>query len=542
MTSSHPRQELRNIAQRAKLILETQDSFLGFIKAMNPSFTIPPFQLKLIDVLNRLENGSLGHRRLLITMPPRHGKTHIATIHFPAYYMARKPEREILSTSYNADLSKTFGRQVRDIASEPLIRQAFPDFEISKYASAADDWVTTKGGRYYATGIGGGTPGRAANLLLIDDPIKARKEAESATYRRHFWSYYLSALLNRKQPEPDGTKPIEIMILTRWHPDDPAGRIMATDDWADNDWYHLNFDAYQETDCDVEISRLLLPKDDPDHLPKGTMMRNFSPKKRYVKRPIQEALWPDRFPLDELKKIERRDAREFSSLYRQQPYVLGGNMIKPMWFKTLDPEAEFIASIITADTAFKKTEQSDYSVLMLLSLSANGDIAIRDIIRKKLDFPELKRTAISFNATHRGSGLRGLYIEDKASGQSLIQELRNESGIAVIPYKPGGTDKVTRVSVVLPLIEGGRVFLPEKAEWLDDFVHECETFPASAHDDQVDAMAMGLDILSRMGMAAGPSAWASSLAAHPDQVVKNSLAATFAQAGTISSQFKSWGE
>jgi len=531
-----------DVAKRAAAILDASSSFLGFFRSLNPTFDIPPFQLEFIDVLNKLENGTLGKRRLLITMPPRHGKSSIATIHFPAYYIAKKPNREVLSTSYNAELSKTFGRQVRNLAAEPLIHQAYPDFEISKEASAADDWMTTANGRYFATGIGGGTPGRAANLLLVDDPIKARREAESATYRNHFWSYYISALLNRKQPEVDGTLPIEIMILTRWHPDDPAGRIMETEDWKDGDWYHLNFDAYQERKTDAKISRTALPKDDPDWLPSGGL-RNISPGKRHVNRMVRDALWPARFPLAELNKIERRDLREFTALYRQQPYIQGGNMIKASWFQAADKDASIVASIVSADTAFKKTEQADYSVLMHMGLTASGDIYILDVLRKKLDFPELKRVAITYNARHRGSGLRGFYIEDKASGQSLIQELRNESGIAVIPYKPGSLDKVTRASVVMPLIEGGRVFLPLEAPWLDDFIHEIETFPAGTHDDQVDALTMGLDILSKMGAALGPSAWSSSLASNPHALIKSSLAAQY-QGDSLTTTLLSsrWGE
>jgi len=135
---------------------------------------------------------------------------------------------------------------------------------------------------------------------------------------------------------------------------------------------------------------------------------------------------------------------------------------------------------------------------MILGMDASGDIYLLDVIRNKYDFPELKRRAISVNTLWRGRGLRGFYIEDKASGQSLIQELKTASGLSVIPYKVS-TDKVSRVNAVTPLIEGGRVFVPENAPWLDDFMNECQSFPSGKHDDQVDALSMGLDILSRMG-------------------------------------------
>ena len=137
-------------------------------------------------------------------------------------------------------MAKTFGRQVRDLAREPRITQAFQDFKMSEESRAVDDWRTSLNGTYFATGIGGSTTGRASTLLILDDPVKAREEADSITQRNKTWSYYISALTTRKQPEPDGTKPIEIVILTRWHPDDVAGRLMETPDWKAGEWEHIN--------------------------------------------------------------------------------------------------------------------------------------------------------------------------------------------------------------------------------------------------------------------------------------------------------------
>ena len=187
---------------------------------------------------------------------------------------------------------------------------------------------------------------------------------------------------------------------------------------------------------------------------------------------------------------------------------------------------------------FKKTETADYSVMIVAGLSGNGDIYIMDCIRDRFDFPELKRMAVGLNARWRGQGLRGFYIEDKASGQSLIQELRTESGISVIPVKVS-TDKVSRVNAVTPLIEGGRVFIPEKAHWLDDFMNEMQTFPNGKHDDIVDAMSMALDAMAKMG---GQTAEMINLPIN----MGNSLHASFAKKSITSygksDPFKGWGE
>jgi predicted phage terminase large subunit-like protein len=233
-----------------------------------------------------------------------------------------------------------------------------------------------------------------------------------------------------------------------------------------------------------------------------------NPSKRGIYLEEENALWPERFSLDELKRRERLNPREFASLYQQSPYILGGNIIRTEWWQKypadLAPE-NFQTLIITADTAFKKTETADYSVAVVAGIDRNGDIYIVSIMRGKYDFPELKQRLIQLNNRWRGKGLRAMYIEDKASGQSLLQELKRESGMSVIPYKVN-TDKVARVNSILPLIQGGRVFIPEEADWLDAFIDESVSFPNGNHDDQVDATTMAIDVLSRTSIS--PEAFA----------------------------------
>lgn len=528
-------------AQRLIQIAQAKDSFHGFVKALYPDFTLADFQLELIETLDALEKGTLGCTRLLITMPPRHGKSWLASTLFPVYYLARKPNRNVLATSYNQDLAKTFGRQTRDHAREPIINQAFPDFTMSTESKAVDDWRTTFGGSYYATGMGGSTTGRAATLLLVDDPVKAREEADSATQRNKTWSYYVSALSTRKQPEPDGTQPIEIVILTRWHPDDLAGRIIETEDWKEGAWAHINFPAIRSMDTNVKRSVAELPEEDPRFIPSGELSK-VAPSKRHFYEAREEALWPARFPIEELRKRERLDSREFASLYQQSPFIKGGNLIKSNWWRK-EPEPDCSTVIISCDTAFKKTETADYSVMMVLGMDNSGDIHILDIVRERYDFPELKRAAITLNARWRGRGLRGVYVEDKASGQSLIQELRNQSGMAVIPVKVS-SDKVTRLNTVLPLIEGGRVFIPDEAQWLDSFMDEAQSFPNGKHDDMIDALSMGLAALSKMGgqaseMLNAPINMGSSLA---QQFHGSQKEASWWEREVNNSNFNGWGE
>ncbi len=525
--------DLRSVAERLLLLKEASQSFLGFVRAVRPGYKLAPFQLELIDTLDKLERGTLGKRNLLITMPPRHGKSWIASTLFPAYYMCRNATRKILAVSYGYDLAQTFGRQVRDICREPVINQAFPDFDLSSESRAVDDWMTTEGGKYYATGVGGGTTGRPANLLLIDDPIKNRTEAESAANRNKAWSFYNSSLNNRKEPEFDGTPPIEVLIQTRWHPDDLAGRIMDSDDWRDGDWHHIDFPAIR-TESTVDPTTETITQ-------------------------TELALWPERFPLETLHKMQRRDPREFAALYQQQPYVQGGNLIKAGWFglysKDTKPDS-FQSVIITVDTAFTTGTRSDYSVMMTLGLTHDGNIYLLNVERDKLDYPALKRRLLIVNSQWRGHGLKGIYVEASHVGSTMIQDLRSTPGLSIIPYgihgKKGATDKVSRASAVLPLIEGGRVYIPEEAPWLDPFLEEIQGFPTSTHDDQVDCLSMGLDILSRVTLSTDAFSHMPDLGQSLNALSKNANSLSWAKPisrdqdmGTVSaawSTFKPLGE
>jgi len=531
-------------AQIAKYLLklrDAQEGFKSFVELIYPDWQLADFQLELIDALDKLEKDELGVNNLLITMPPRHAKSTFGTVLFPSYFMARNPQRYIMSCSYNSQLATDFGRQVRSVVETKQIGQAFPDFTLSTESRAADVWRTEVGGAYFAVGVGGTTSGRPANLLLVDDPIKSREDAESMTQRNKTWNYYTSALATRLQPEPNGAPPKQIVILTRWHPDDLAGRLMASDDWKEGRWKHINFPAIKLVKG-RKVSRRTLPETDPRWLDSKAYAK-ISYSKRDVHLEEEAPLWPERFPLEDLKRRQRLNPREFASLYQQQPYIEGGNLIKTEWWQKypadLSPE-NFVSLIISVDTAFKKTETADYSVAVTAGMDKNGDIYIIDIMRGKYDFPELKQRLIRLNNRWRGKGLRAIYIEDKASGQSLLQELKRESGISVIPYKVVH-DKVARVNAILPIIEGGRVFIPDAAPWLDEFVDETVSFPNGNHDDQVDAATMAVDILSRTSIS--PEAWA--LHTDPSQSLSNtekdwgkSLLKTVNKAAT---KWRGWG-
>lgn len=511
-------------AELAKYLLSIRDaeeSFLGFCmlhrdKVVPPhilekaakenpriGYRFPPFQQELILALDELERTE--GQSLLITMPPGHCKTSLGNDLFSTYFIGRQPYRRVISLSYSATKAQDVAKRVKLIANDPKTRQTFRHFQISQSASADMDWrTTTSPGGYHADGILGAVTGYRADLLIIDDPIKGAEEAESATIRNKIWNEWVSTLTTR--PLPGGRK---LIILTRWHPDDLAGRLMNSPEWASDNWRHINFPAISLKDTEVEIARWDLPKDDPRYITYQEATRT-KPGQRYVKVAKETALWPDVFSLQWLRNKRAQSERSFASLYQQTPYIQGGNLIKEGWWQQYarDPnspigapqDVHIQAIVIGWDTAFKKTQSADFSVAVVAALGQDGNIYILHIERRRVTFPELKRMAVALNNRYRGRGLVAHYVEDKASGQSLIQELRTESGLSVVAHEQKG-DKLTKLSLVLPMIEGGRVYLPSDAPWLDDFMQECVEFPGSAHDDQVDALAIALNRLGKLTMA-----------------------------------------
>jgi predicted phage terminase large subunit-like protein len=316
-----------------------------------------------------------------------------------------------------------------------------------------------------------GTPAvLVSNCLIVDDPHKSRADVRSKSARDDMWSYYTSALDARLQPDDSGLPPIRVVVSTRWSPDDFSARIMQTDSWERGEWFHLCYPAILD-----DASRTVL--------------------------------WPERFPYEVLADKRKLDPLEFSALYQQQPYVEGGEILRSEWWKWYSDEhvpATFAMVIIVADTAIKGDELADFSVFQAWGLCADGNVFLLDQHRERMEFPDLKRRLPSFCARWRGRGLRGVYIEDMASGSALVQELKRETSLPILPWR-SFKDKVMRANTVSPLIESGRVFLPSKEPWSLGFVRECEQFPNGPNDDQVDCATMALDVLTRVAL---PSSFA----------------------------------
>ena len=404
--------------------------------------------LQLIaDKLQQIESGQI--KRLMLFMPPRHGKSELCSIRFPAWYLGRNQQKQVIGCSYSENLAYTFSYAIRETISTTAYQRLWP---VQLDTSGSVRWQlagkNNKRSSYIAAGVGGGITGEGADLLIIDDPVKNAEEAESEVYREKVYQWYITTARTRLQPDAS-----IILVQTRWHMADLAGRLLedAERDPLADQWQVVSFPAI---------------KDD-------------------------KALWPERYNIPTLTNIRATiGSKAFESLYQGNPVAAEGNVFKREWWKYYKELPPFKRVIHSWDTAFKDKAQNDYSVNTVWGEAVNGYYLL-DMWRQKVEYPELKRTAISMNSRDKP---HMVLIEDKASGQSLIQELRRDTAIPLMPVKVDA-DKSARAYAITPLIESGRVFLPESAPWLHTFLEELSAFPNGEHDDIVDSTTQALRTL-----------------------------------------------
>jgi predicted phage terminase large subunit-like protein len=403
--------------------------------------------------LEAIEQGKI--HRLMIFCPPRHGKTTWGTQLFPAWYLGKHPDRSIITATYGQDLADDFGRKVRNLVTAPLHQAIFPDCRLADDASSMRRFGTTAGGVYYAVGREGPITGRGAHLFIIDDPLKGPEEAHSETVRRALHDWYTSVAYTRLQPGA-----ATVIIQTRWHQDDLAGWLLR--EHADEGWEVISLPAIAEID---------------EHF-----------------RRVGEALWPEQFPVEALQQIRTAIGEQaWARLYQQQPAAAEGVIFKREWWRLyLEPPQLFKRIVQSWDTGFKAGAENDYSVCTTWGVADNGYYLLW-LWRGRVEFPELKRKLKSLAEQYNPNAI---LIEDKASGQSLIQELRSETSLPIRAVR-ADSDKVTRAHAVTPLIEAGRVFLPEDAAWLADYLEELSAFPNGLHDDAVDSTTQALNYLRK---------------------------------------------
>lgn len=416
----------------------------------------------LLDALTRIEARTIT--RLMVFMPPGHAKSTYASIMSPAWTMGRNPHSSFVHCSHTDRFAWRFGRRVRNLLRRPESVEVFGDI-LSRHVKSQSEWETLEGGEYTAAGVGASIMGRRFDRGLIDDPVKGRKEADSPTYRDSQWDWYLGDFRSRQLPDATIT-----LIQTRWHEDDMAGRILPADyDFRSGlvtardgeEWYVLNFPAICE------------------RLDDGTG------------RQIGEPLWPNFFTLKKLLQEQRSQGpRNWAALYQQRPRPGEGGIFKSEWFKQtrynlgmLPPECKTV--VHSWDTAQKPDEITNANSCLTVWKFGRPipGVFLHDVYAERIDYPELVRKVIAYAARDKPSAI---LIEDKSSGSSLIQTLRAETSLPVIPIEPEG-DKVFRANETSWQAAAGLVHLPYSADWLIDYEGELFGFPLSTLADRIDS-------------------------------------------------------
>ncbi len=401
-----------------------------------------------------------GTTRLLITQPPRSLKSICTSVAFPAWALGHNPTLRLICVSYSQDLALELARQFRLVVEADWYRDLFPAMRLQKDTGA--ECVTTRGGGRLATSIGGTLTGRGADIIIIDDPIKA-EEAASEPARRRVVEWYRGTLATRLDDKNVG---VIIVVMQRLHEDDLAGHVLRN-----GGWHHFDLPAIAIEDQVIEIG--------PD---------------RFHRRRRGDVLHPEREPLEALERLKAElGSLRFSAQYLQRPVPAEGNLIKREWIRTYDdgPTGPGVTIVQSWDTATTTGESNDPSVGITAAVQ-KGRFYILNVWRGRLAYPDLKRKIIAYARTYRP---QTVLIERAGPGLPLVQDFLREHHEGMprpIGVLPDG-DKVMRLEAVSPIIERGDLLLPKEAPWLGEFLEELLGFPNGRHDDQVDALSQLLN-------------------------------------------------
>lgn len=450
------RQEVKQEKARRKL--------RNFIAYTMPEYNFNWHHEYMIERLQAFVEGRVN--RLMVFMPPRHGKSQLVSRHAPAFIFGQNPDARIIACSYSADLASSMNRDVQRIMTSEEYVSLFPEARLnSKNVVTTQNWlrnstifeIVERKGYYVSAGVGGAITGKGADFAIIDDPVKNAEEAASPTYRQRHWDWYTSTLYTRL--EKGGSV---LLTLTRWHEDDLAGRLLALqEENADADrWEVISFPAVREDFKD---------KNDP--------------------REVGEPLWPDKYDKSRLDSIRSSvGSRVWSSLYQQRPAPDEGGLIKGRWFSWYNPTEATEGKVnFYVDTAYTEKQKNDPTAI-LAYWRQGDDLYLKSCATVRKEFPDLVRWIQSFVKENGYTSRSRIIVEPKASGLSVVQQLKQQTSLNVMKDTPPKDGKVARVNAVSAIIEAGRIHVPKGRGWVDPFLNECKVFPNGVHDDRVDCL------------------------------------------------------
>jgi len=452
------------------------DDLIEFCKLMMPEFIVGKHHRILADLLMDIEKGDKD--RICVNIPPRHGKSQLVSIFFPAWFLGRNPDKKVMMVSHTTDLAVDFGRKVRNLIALDDYRSIFPTVKLAQDSKSAGRWNTNVGGEYYACGIGSALAGRGADLLLVDDP-HSEQDVINGNFSVFDKAYEWFTFGARTRLMPGGRVAI---IQTRWHLDDLTGRVVR--DMGKND----RADQYEV----VEFPAIL------DVVSKKT------------KKVTQKPLWPEFFDLEALLRTKASmPVFQWNSQYQQQPTTEEAAIVKREWWNEWTPETppscEYI--IMSLDAAAEKHNRADFTALTTWGVFLNEETSAYNIIllnsiKQRIEFPELKQLAMEeYNDWEPDSFI----VEKKSSGVALYQEMRR-MGLPVSEYTPhrGSGDKLARLNSVADIVASGLCWVPQ-TRWAEEVVEEIAGFPFMSNDDLVDSTVMALMRFRQGGFIRLPS-------------------------------------
>jgi predicted phage terminase large subunit-like protein len=479
------------------------NDLIEFCKQMQTDYKVGKHHRILADMLMDIERGKeygpdgedvegTGKDRICVNMPPRHGKSQLISIYFPAWFLGRNPDKKVLMVSHTTDLAVDFGRKVRNLISTPEYQAIFPTVQLASDSKSAGRWNTSAGGEYFACGVGSALAGRGAHLLLVDDPHN-EQDIISGNLDVFDKAYEWFTFGARTRLMPGGRIAI---VQTRWHLDDLTGRVvrdMAQNELADK-YEVVEFPAILEVSAEV-----------PD--PANRLLT--------IHKTIEKPLWPEFFNLDALYRTKASmPVFQWNAQYQQQPTAEEAAMVKREWWKEWPneepPSCEYI--IMTLDAAAEKNNRADFTALTTWGVFFHEEencycIILLNAIKKRLEFPELKELAMEqYNEWEPDAFI----VEKKSSGTPLYQEMRR-SGLMVQEYTPhrGSGDKTARLNSVADIVRSGLVYVPQ-TRWAEELVEEVAGFPFMSHDDLVDTTIMALMRFRQGGFISLPTDEAES--------------------------------
>jgi predicted phage terminase large subunit-like protein len=408
-------------------------SLIEFTRHTNPLYESAAHHHRICEKLEAVERGEID--RLMIFMPPRHGKSELASKRFPAWCLGREPRRQIIAASYNSDLANDFGRNVRNIVGEPEFRDVFPNVSLAPDSHAANRMNTNYGGAYVAAGVGTAVTGRGAHIALIDDPFKDREEADSERRRELVWDWYRSTLFTRLMPGG-----AIVLIQTRWHEDDLAGRLLE----AEGDQWEV----------------LELPAINADG----------------------KALWPEWYDEAALERIRNTiGAREWSALYQQRPQPDEGTFFQREWLKEWDKRPAALNIFGSSDYAVTDGD-GDWTTHRIWGVDENGGLYRLDGWRGQTTADEWMDRKIDLIAKHKPLAWFGeAGVIQKAVEPMLRRRMLERKVFCRLEWLPSIHDKPTRARGFQARAAMGKVWMEPGAD-----ISEFLSFPAGKHDDEVD--------------------------------------------------------